>query len=55
MTSDVWRLGGRKVQRRYLAGLSDPGEQVRGRYYMKRFGRPIKRSFLRDYFHSLEE
>jgi hypothetical protein len=55
MTSDVRRLSGRKVQRRYLAESSDPGENLRGRYYMKRFGRPVKRSFIRDYFRSLEE
>jgi hypothetical protein len=55
MTSDVRRLGRRSVQRRYLAESSDPGETLRGRYYMKRFGRPVKRSFIRDYFRSLEE
>lgn len=55
MTSDVRWLGGRKPQRRYLAASLDPGEKLRSRYYMKKFGRPIKRSSLRDYFRSLEE
>lgn len=55
MTSTVRRRAGRGVQRRYLADLSDSEELVRGRYYMKRFGRPVKRSFLREYFRSLED
>jgi len=55
MTNDVRRLGGRSIQRRYLTESADSGETLRGRYYMKKFGRPIKRSFLRNYFRSLEE
>lgn len=55
MTSTVRRRGGRHAQKQHQAKNDDPGEFVRGRYYMKRYGRPIKRSFLREYFRSLEE
>ncbi|MGB3565349.1 MAG: hypothetical protein WBH85_07815 [Thermoanaerobaculia bacterium] len=55
MTSIVRRHVGRSVQRQVQAEISGPGELLRGRYYMKRHGRPIKRSFLRDYFRSLED
>jgi hypothetical protein len=55
MTSTVRQRAGRLVQRRYLAGSPDSGESLRGRYYMKRLGRPIDRSFLQSYFRSLED
>jgi len=55
MTSTVRSRAGRRSQRQHLAASPDSGEALRGRYYMKRFGRPVKRSFLRDYFRSLED
>jgi hypothetical protein len=54
MTSTVRRRGGRHAQKQHQAENTDPGEFLRGRYYMKRYGRPIKRSFLREYFRSLD-
>jgi hypothetical protein len=53
MTNTVRRRAGRHVQRQHQATSTDPGERLRGRYYMKKNGRPIKRSFLRQYFRSL--
>ena len=54
MTSDVRRLGGREAQRRYLAEPADCDEATRGRYYLKRQGRPVSREILRSYFRSFE-
>jgi hypothetical protein len=54
MTSDVWRLAGRALQRDDLKRTADEGEAVRGRYYLKRHGQPVRRSALREYFRSLE-
>lgn len=53
-TSDVWRLAGRAAQRDHLKQTNDEEERVRGRYYLKRHGQPVRRSALRAYFQSLE-
>jgi hypothetical protein len=54
MTSDVWRLAGRAAQWEHLNRVAERGEAVRGRYYLKWHGQPVRRKFLRTYFRSLE-
>jgi hypothetical protein len=53
-TSDVWRLAGRSLQREHLASRAGAGEAIRGRYYLRWHGQPIRRAFLREYLRSLE-
>jgi hypothetical protein len=54
MTSDVWRLTGRAAQRNHLKQAAGEDEAVRGRYFLKWHGQPIRRAALRRYFRTLE-